>query len=564
VNFILTNTESGLTITSYSFYLSGQSAAHPSTGNPQINFYALAGAITVDQNGNLTGGEEDYNDANGYTYSDVLISNTGGTLSVNSTTGQGTLVLPTNNSALGVSGTETFAVQFVNASHALIMQWDGAATSSGSLDLQNLASAPSGGYAFTLSGVDSSYLPIGLAGVFASDGTLPDPQWPGLLDVNDGSPSIGVSLGNPFMANVTPVDAYGRGQVSGIGVSGGAPLTLTYYQVGPEALRIIDMDTTIAGLGSAFGQGTNVNGATTAGLVTSVFQIAGNPFSSDFGVLGQFAPDSSAATLSGVADDNELGSGFSATAAAISGTYTVGTNGYGSITVTSGNLGSVSKLGLYLTDPKLNLNDPNNTNGVGGALLLDLDTALPGGAGLTTPQTDTSTTSFSKNYAAGWQDLNNFKKVDCPGCELDVVAQGSVISGVINLDGLTSDPFNTLSTQSVPTGSILATPLADSASPGRYSLSPRNSTPNPLGFTVNVSPPVIDEFDVVLYQASGGQLFWLEMDANAVFLGPLEQQGSLTGIPSAGNNLLRNGLKQQDSTEEQVPTQIRRSRSIPE
>ena len=37
------------------------------------------------------------------------------------------------------------------------------------------------------------------------------------------------------------------------------------------------------------------------------------------------------------------------------------------------------------------------------------------------------------------------------------------------------------------------------------------------------------------YQASGGQLFWLDEEENddSVFLGSLQQQGSLIGLPAA-------------------------------
>jgi hypothetical protein len=39
---------------------------------------------------------------------------------------------------------------------------------------------------------------------------------------------------------------------------------------------------------------------------------------------------------------------------------------------------------------------------------------------------------------------------------------------------------------------------------------------------------------MVIYQASGGQLFWMEEETNnAVSVGPIEQQGSLTGLPAA-------------------------------
>ena len=60
-------------------------------------------------------------------------------------------------------------------------------------------------------------------------------------------------------------------------------------------------------------------------------------------------------------------------------------------------------LGIYMTDPNLNLIDPNNTtSGLGGALVADLDSSL-NGTGVLIPQTDTATDSFAGNYAFGAQ-----------------------------------------------------------------------------------------------------------------------------------------------------------------
>jgi hypothetical protein len=41
------------------------------------------------------------------------------------------------------------------------------------------------------------------------------------------------------------------------------------------------------------------------------------------------------------------------------------------------------------------------------------------------------------------------------------------------------------------------------------------------------------DFELSIYQANGGQLFWLNEDYSGVFLGSLQQQGSLTGLPPA-------------------------------
>jgi hypothetical protein len=507
----------------YVFYLSGEEQIN---GGP--NIVDIAGTVTIDSTGNVLGGEQDYNDAFGITSpqpsGDTI---TGGTLTVDGTTGHRTLTLITNNTSVGVSGTETFGVQFVNTNHALIMQFDGTATSSGSMDLQTLA-GPSGAYSFTFTGVDTTYSPVAVGGVFSISGTA---LTGGTFDVNDAGT---VSTGNPFTGNVSAADSFGRGSITGAFVDNGTPVVLSYYIVGPEVIRIIVVDTNDSAVGSAFGQGAG--SFTNASLGSSVMAVAGNPFQSQYGALGQFTTNTAAATFSGVGDDNELDVPFlSALASPISGTYSIASNGYGSLTISGGfGGGDVSALGMYMTDPALNLNDPNNPTGGGGALVLDLDAVLAGGTGVLIPQTDSTAMSFTgstNSYAVGWQDFNDFSS--CFDCELDFLALGTVAGGTLSGTGSIGDPFLTLSSSATDSlVTFTGTPLADATNAGRYSMLSTNTPANPLTFTVNGTAQTPG---LVMYQASGAQLFWLNYDTSdlSVFVGPLEQQGSLTGLPAA-------------------------------
>src|SRR5580700_528385 len=61
-SFALTN-NAVVTSANYVFYASGQDTG----GGGGQNYYAVAGALTIDSNGNVLGGEEDYNDAFGFT-----------------------------------------------------------------------------------------------------------------------------------------------------------------------------------------------------------------------------------------------------------------------------------------------------------------------------------------------------------------------------------------------------------------------------------------------------------------------------------------------------------------
>jgi hypothetical protein len=512
--------------TSYSFFVTGQETATAS-------LYSLAGSVVIDGSGNVLSGEQDYNDgglgfASPEPTGDLI---TGGSLTFPAgwPAGQGTLTLNTNDLNLGLNadGVEVFGVQFVNSNHALIIQFDGFDTSSGSMDLQTLPSPLNGGYAFAVSGFDSSDTPVDFGGVFSVNGSSVEN---GTLDIND-SFNLGIKIGVPFTGILKAADAYGRGTLSGIHVAG-TPVSLVYYIVGPEAVRLIDVDLTDTAIGSAFGQGTSSFG--NASLGNSVLAIASTPYSVHFGALAGFSTSdtsSSTSNFNGVGDDNEPDNGvLSLRSSAISGSYAIASSGYGSFNIANGGLGDFMTLGIYLTDPALNLEDPNNPSGGGGALAIDVssDGLLPGGMGVVIPQTDVSTTDFNGNYAAGWQNYN----LNCGDCELDMIAQGSMTAGGnLEMTGLVSDPFFSLGDPDASSSGDLfkGTPLADTKYAGHYFLTGKGAIASEIdGFR---GP----RFDMVLFQASASQLFWLDFDINlaTVSVGPVEQQGSLTALPGS-------------------------------
>jgi len=503
-NFSLTN--QSVVLTSLSFYLSGEETTHEFIHK---NFYALAGSIQLDSNGNVVAGEQDYNDGNGLASPEPQgDSITGGFLAL-SGSGQGTLTLNTNNKNLGSNGVETFGVQFVNANHALIVEYDGSATSSGSLDLQTLPSTPSGGFAFTLSGIDTGYNGTVSGGVFSISGTA---LQNGIADTDDNGT---ITMRKPFTGTMSAPDAFGRGTITGTALAG----TLNYYIVGSAVMRLIDVDANDSAIGSAYGQGTASFNA--ASLGASVFGVEANPFETPFAMAGMFTTSSSG-TFTGVADDDENGVVIDV-ASAIGGSYSVSPtiggvtyNGYGSLTITPGNLGKVSALGIYLTDPNLNLSDPNNTtSGQGGGLVVDLDSTL-GGAGILIPQTDTNPSDVAGNYAFGGQEYNA-DQLD----EFDFVGLGSLNGGAFSGSALVSDPGNFFSKNVTDSGvTFVGTATPDAANVGRFTM--------PVTVTVtNIAPT---DLTIVLYQASSGQLMWLDEDPFSTFVAPMEQQGSLAGV----------------------------------
>jgi hypothetical protein len=484
----------------FAFYLTGLDAAQ--------DIYSLAGAVLINADGTLTG-EQDFNSANGVGFGSTFPDDqiTSGSLSVGAD-GSGTLTLVTTN-----EGTETFTVNFVNNSHALIIESDGS-TSSGSLDLQTLPSTLSGGFAFALTGVGQSGEGVAIGGVLTITGTA----IAGTFDENDAinGPSTNNSFSGATLGAV--VDNFGRGTIANgpFGASG------VFYTINQNAIRIIDMDNSDSAVGSAFSQGTGT--FSNSSLMNSVFIDQGN-FAESFlyAAVGQIAP--SGGNFTGVADVNEQGTGAPAflDAAGIAGTYSIAMDGYGSLTINPATLIDVTNLGIYMVDPTVNINDPNNSTGGGGALIVDLSANVLG-VGTLVPQV---TGSFSGNYALGLQDFFPGGTVANPPVgsgEADFVGNAAVTATTFAGSGTISDPKTLLNPPAnTDTVTFSAPVAADSSNPGRFTITPFTVTiTNGAGGTIPYTANV--------YQASSGQLFWIEDGADglsSVFGGQIQQESAL-------------------------------------
>ncbi|MGD0543805.1 MAG: hypothetical protein ABSB65_05290 [Candidatus Acidiferrales bacterium] len=509
----ITITASSTATNNFVFYASGVESA---TGN----VYSIAGVVAISSDGNNTviGGEQDYNDgAGGITSpqpSGDFIS--GGTLTINAN-GQATLTLITNNAALGPSGTpgtETFALAYTSSSHALIIQFDGSATSSGSFDQQSatIATPVSASFSFTDSGADNNGAPVVDGGVFTLDGSS---NATGFYDTNDAGT---VTLDNAIPAGVSagPIDSLGRGNLIG-GLAGAA--TINYYVVGPEVLRSINVDTTDTTVGSAYGQGDNAGSFSAASIGPSAFELGSGV--SFYGADGQFTTGGTSA-FSGIADVNEsvLDGGPIATAAAFNGSYTMAGNGYGSMTFTTGPTTDVTAFGIYAVDPGLNILDPNNTTTTaseGGALIAELDTNLVG-TGVLVPQEATPDFGdVADAYAfIGNGDTGN-SATGAP--EFDFLGEGTIDAGAFSGTGALSDPQGALTTTDIesPNATFTGTFTPDGGNIGRSTTSITvASSAVPPDFTV--AAPL----GVTAYESNGALLFWLETDDGSFFVGSVQ------------------------------------------
>jgi hypothetical protein len=514
--------------------------------------YSIAGVVQISADGNNTvmGGVQDFNDGSdgGIGTSPQpggdTISATGSSLVFNPDgSGNAVLILATSNTALGVDGVETFALSFANANHAIIAEFDGTATSLGSYDLQTLPTSALTGssFSFTASGVDSEGLAIAEGGVYSLDGSG---NITGTADINDGGTVTTHDIADVTLGSAT-LGTFGRGTVQGS--LDGITLTVNYYIVNSEVLRIIDVDTTDTAVGSAYGQGTAQGTFSNASIGTSVFSVGGD--SVLYNVVGQFTtePTEDAAkpkanlrgvhsdgtpptlgTFAGVADVNEsVDGGPIVTAQAFNGTWGLATDGRGSFTFTAPPTDDIAVFGVYAVDPTLNILDPNNSAAglTGGALLVELDANLVG-SGLLLPQVTSSGPVVGDIAADVVFGAQGNASEEAGIEEFELLGASTVSSGVFAGEGFIDDPFGIL------TGTVIGdanstfsgTFADDDEGIGRY-------TSGSGGFVATDSADASIDFTVTAYDANGSQLFWIETDEDSTWGGSI--QASTFTVPDA-------------------------------
>ena len=352
--------------------------------------YAAVGVIVADGDGHITAGEQDYANESIQAGPDPLT----GTYAIGPD-GRGSITLAVNNPNLPLNGVETFSIALTSATHALIIQFDGSANSSGSLDFQAASAlepgAIVGAFAFTSQGVQIlDQVPITLGGVLilsASSGAITG----GTYFENNG----GITFQSATTGSITTPDAFGRGTlVLSVGVD------FAYYAVQGQALRIIqtDVPSFMTG-GSMFGQGAAGLTATfsNASLAGSyAFSHAGGTGFGPLAMAGQFSADGAGNFSAGTSDLNNSGVASFASLAGPS-RYAIAGNGVGTLSLPPivDQRGSVADLLIFAVAPDINLFDPTSAVGGGGALIMDYDAGAVA-SGYIVPQ---SAGVFDGNYA---------------------------------------------------------------------------------------------------------------------------------------------------------------------
>ncbi len=397
-------------------------------GSDTTGSYVAAGTIVADGNGNITGGFQDYSDMSIQAGPDAIT----GTYSIGPT-GRGSITLNVSNSDLPNNGVETFGIAVMSATHGLVIQFDGSATSSGTIDAQTAtaldAASFDGAYAFSFQGTDSAnQVPYSAGGVLLMSATT-ELITAGTYYENDG----GTTFSEALTGSLTAPDGSGRGTITfSIGPH------FVYYAVRGNVLRLVgkDVGTVMAG-GAMYGQGAAGVAATfsNASLTGNyVFTEAGGTLFGPLALAGQFTSDGAGNLTAGVADVND---GTTITFGSVIGTaaYSLAGDGSGSLTLPAAidTNGSVSALKIFAVAPDLNLLDPSNPEGGGGALVLDFDSGA-NGSGVIVPQT---TGTYEGDYAINLQYVDVDGEHDWVGT---LTAAGAALTGTVDINdiGLTS------------------------------------------------------------------------------------------------------------------------------
>jgi len=477
------------------------------TGNQGTS--VCAASIAADGKGNITGGVEELTAPGFFDLVDVISD---GTYSIDAN-GHGTMRIHTVNF-------ETLLFSFVltSASHALIIEVDGD-PASGTMDLQQPAGASftaaqiSGNYSFAMDGVDNSgaLKHMSLGGSFAADGigTLTA----GTLDINNG----GTFSTSSFTGSFTAPDSNGRGTMH---VSAGR--TFVYYIISSKALRVFEGDnpTNISFVGgSAYAQGSA--GSTNTALSGKfVYQHHGWSSPGRTVAAGQFSADGMGKVSGGVSDSNSGGSPTTVfTGKPVTGMYMISGSPSGNLNLTDA--AGTSTFNVYLVDPALNILDPGNPSGGGGALLLHTDASITG-TGMLIPQVISGSPAISQNHG-----LNLVNSVDTVNVATvnEVHLVGRLASdGAANFTGTADYGQNSSNTQIVVKGNTLSgTFAADSVNVGHFTGTFTLGTDPAIALFPFISPAV-STLQVSYYQASSSQALVIQTDTSADAWGYLLKQ----------------------------------------
>lgn len=434
------------------------------SGTDANGFFAAAGTITANGNGQITTGVLDVNRS----------VNAGTNLAVTGT-------YNIRADGRGVAGLVTSAGNFnlvfvlVAGNRALVTRFENSATGSGAMDLQNAGAfntaALAGTFVFNLSGLSAAANPEATVGSITADAT--GNVTSGVQDTSDNG---SILTSQPITAGTIQVAGNGRGTAS-ITTSTG-PLNFAFYVVDANRLKLVETDKTPALAGDAFRQSGAISNASLNGPFA--FTVAGNDVAlGPSAAGGVFTSTGAGAISSGTEDVNDAGT--ATTNIAISGTYSLAANGRGTGSINNGIAGSLNFV-LYPTTNGVQMLQTDSGFVVSGA-------AFPQAGGL-------STASISGTYGM------NFSAVTTGG-ELDSVASLNAngsghFTGIIDINNVGSTSSGTSLT-------------------GNYSLDATGRGP----LTIQTG---LGQQNMAMYALGNNRALFIDLDSTIVAAGAMEHQ----------------------------------------
>jgi hypothetical protein len=457
-----TNVATKLTVTAFaSFLQSGTYVIETSGSDVSGAPYQRAGAIVIDGNGGVTGGEQTVNFVNPNTtsFSSVTDGVTGGGYFVGAD-GRGTLTINTNDPDIGTGGVESFNLVVLSNSRALVTSNGSLSVSGelavGTLDFQSPqagTTALAKGYAFVANGTDLGGTSTAIGGVFNVDSPRAISGFGSAFDevsaINFGP---GYVQPSSFVSGTVSTDPSGVIQIT-LSTDFG-DVHLNAYPVGDGThLKIIESDNAIAlTVGDAYSQGSATGSFKTKSTFTGNY--AFGIFGRDLGGLnaslaaaGLFSTAGTGTLTSGYIDESQaadvvqISDGFHAVYAVGKGidtTLTTDPEGTGRfyipISNTTGNPNFTFSHGSNGTGPALVFYLTGNG---GPALVLDADVEPALASGLYGAGTGTGVAypvttgaSFSGSYGTIFtQNMLGVLEDDVVG---EIAASGNALSGVLD------------------------------------------------------------------------------------------------------------------------------------
>jgi hypothetical protein len=384
------------------------------------SFLTVVGSFIANGSGGITSGNMDVVGQGAGVSANVPLTASSYSITAD---GRGQAIL----NASGGSITLDFALQ--SNSHAVVTEFDGFGTGSGTMDIvpNTVAQSALSNLTFGLSGVgpSSSFAVVGSLSV--------DPT--GLVTVGVQDSNNG---GTPATSSITPITSFvtvGTGTTPGTAmlVTSNGPLTYDVYAVDTTHLKFVETDSVFFASGDAYVPATAIPTQTLAYTMAG-FDTIGFPMA-----MGGFLPVSSSATIAaGVEDFND--GGTPGTGTSVGGSFTPLTGGRSVLTITGFVNGAPNDVaGSYNFAAY-----PFVSNGITGIQLLDIDSGLLT-SGVAYAQSGTSVAA-SQGYALNLSALNFggsslFEEDDIA----EFITTSTAFSGAVDLNDepvLLSNPLN--------------------------------------------------------------------------------------------------------------------------